>query len=111
MGCMTGRSRFDPRQRQKDSSCNLCVQTCAGVHPASYTMGPGGPFPGAKVQLGCDADHSPPSRAEVKNEYELYLLSIQVPSWGVVEHLSLFLGNEENYNRLYDLHTSHSIIK
>jgi hypothetical protein len=37
-------------------------------------MGTGGPFPGGKVRPGRDADHSPPSSAEVKNEYELYLL-------------------------------------
>jgi hypothetical protein len=29
---------------------------------------PEGPFPGGKAQLGRDADHSPPSSAEVKNE-------------------------------------------
>jgi hypothetical protein len=33
------------------------------------------PFPGGKVQLGPDADHWPPSSAEVINEYELYILS------------------------------------
>jgi len=31
-------------------------------------MGTGGPIPGAKARPGRDADHSPPSRAEVKNE-------------------------------------------
>jgi hypothetical protein len=31
-------------------------------------MGTGGPFPGAKVRPGRDADHSPPSSAEVENE-------------------------------------------
>jgi hypothetical protein len=38
-------------------------------------MGTGGPFPGGKERLGRDADHSPPSFAEVENEQELYLLS------------------------------------
>jgi hypothetical protein len=38
-------------------------------------MGTGGPFHGAKARPGRDADHSPPSSAEVDNEYELYLLS------------------------------------
>jgi len=37
--------RFDPRQRTKDLSSSLCVQTGFGAHPASYTMGTGGPFP------------------------------------------------------------------
>jgi hypothetical protein len=32
----------------KDFSSNLCVQTGSGAHPASCTMGTGGPFPGGK---------------------------------------------------------------
>jgi len=31
-------------------------------------MGTGGPFLGGKVRTVCDADHSPPSSAEVVNE-------------------------------------------
>jgi hypothetical protein len=38
-------------------------------------VGSGGPFPGGKARPGLDADHSPPSSAEVVNEQELYLLS------------------------------------
>jgi hypothetical protein len=49
----------------KDFSSNLCVQTCSGAHPASCRMGTGGPFPGGKARPGRDADHSPPSSAEV----------------------------------------------
>jgi hypothetical protein len=52
----------------KDFSSSLCVQTGSGAHQASCTMGTGGPFPGAKVRPARDADHSPPSSAEV--EYE-----------------------------------------
>jgi hypothetical protein len=52
----------------RDFSSNLCVQTGSGAHPASCTMGTGGPFPGGKAWPGRDADHSPPSRAEVENE-------------------------------------------
>jgi hypothetical protein len=52
----------------KDFSSILCVQTGSGVHPASCTMGTGGPFPGGKARPGRDADHSPPSSAEVVNE-------------------------------------------
>jgi hypothetical protein len=52
----------------KDFSSILCVQTGAGAHPASYTMGTGGPFPGGKARPGRDADHSPPSSAEFVNE-------------------------------------------
>jgi hypothetical protein len=49
----------------------LCVQTGSGAHPVSCTMGTGDPFPGGKARPGRDADHSSPSSAEIKNEYEL----------------------------------------
>jgi hypothetical protein len=51
----------------RDFSSSLCVQTGSGAHPASCPVGSGVPFPGGKVWLGRDADHSPPSSAEVKN--------------------------------------------
>jgi hypothetical protein len=52
----------------KDFSSSLCVQAGSGAHPASCTMGTWGPFPGSKARPGRDADHSPPSSAEVVNE-------------------------------------------
>jgi hypothetical protein len=52
----------------EDFSSSLCVQTGSGAHPASYSMGTGGSFPGGKTRPGRDADHSPPSSAEVENE-------------------------------------------
>jgi hypothetical protein len=52
----------------KDFSSVLCVQTGSEAHPASCTMGTGGPFHGGKGRPGRDADHSPPSSAEVKKE-------------------------------------------
>jgi hypothetical protein len=53
----------------KDFSSILCVQTGSGAHPASCTMGvPGVLSPGVKGRPGRDADHSPPSSAEVVNE-------------------------------------------
>jgi hypothetical protein len=52
----------------KEFYSNLCVQTGSGAHPASCTMGTGGPFPGGKALPGCDTDHSSPSSAEVENE-------------------------------------------
>jgi hypothetical protein len=52
----------------KDFSCSLCVKAGSGAHPASCTMGTGGPFPGGKARPARDADHSPPSSAEVENE-------------------------------------------
>jgi hypothetical protein len=45
-----------------------CVQTGSAAHLASCTMGTWGPFPGATARPGRDADHSPPSSAEVENE-------------------------------------------
>jgi hypothetical protein len=66
-----------------DFSSSLCVQTGSGAHPASCPMGTGIPFSGGKkARPGHDADHSPPSSAEVENE-ELYLLSPQAPPWHV----------------------------
>jgi hypothetical protein len=52
----------------QDFSSSLCVKTGSGAHPDFCTMGTGGPFPGGKARPGRDADHSPPSSAEVVNE-------------------------------------------
>jgi hypothetical protein len=52
----------------RDISSKLCVHTGFGAHPASCTMGTGGPFTGSKARPGRDADHSPPSSAEIVNE-------------------------------------------
>jgi hypothetical protein len=51
----------------EEFSSSLCVQT-GSAHPASYPMDTGGHFPGGKARPERDADHSPPSSAEV--EYE-----------------------------------------
>jgi hypothetical protein len=64
-----------------------CIETGSEAHPVSYPMGTGGPFPGGKARPGRDADHSPPSSAEVKYEYEVYLLSPHVPPWRVAGQL------------------------
>jgi hypothetical protein len=53
---------------------SLCVQTSSKVHPASYPMGTGGSFPWVKARPGRDADHSPPSTVEIKDEEELYIV-------------------------------------
>jgi hypothetical protein len=52
----------------KDFSSSLCVQTGSRAHPASCTIGTGGPFPGAKARPGRETDHSTPPSAEVENE-------------------------------------------
>jgi hypothetical protein len=90
MDWTTGRLWFDPRQRQKDFSSDLCVQTGYGAYPASCPMYTGGPFSGAKARPKRDADHSPPRSAEVKNEYELCYFSPQAHPWRAVGQL---LGN------------------
>jgi hypothetical protein len=46
--------------RAKYFSYSLFVQNGSEAHPASCTMGNGGPFPGAKARPGRDADHSTP---------------------------------------------------
>jgi hypothetical protein len=52
----------------KGFSSSLCVQTGSGAHPASCPMGTGGPFPEGKARPVRDADHLPPSSAEVVNK-------------------------------------------
>jgi hypothetical protein len=66
-GWTIGRLRFDPRQGQRIFLL-APASTGSGAHPASYPMGTGSPFPGSKAQPRRDADHSPPSSAEVKYE-------------------------------------------
>jgi hypothetical protein len=65
MGWMMG---FNPRRGQRIFLPSPCVQTGCGAHLASYPVGTGGPFPGGKAWPGRDADHLPPSGAEVKHE-------------------------------------------
>jgi hypothetical protein len=53
--------RLDDRDsipgRGKGFSCSFCI--LSDSHPASCTMGTGGPFPEAKTRPGRDADHLP----------------------------------------------------
>jgi hypothetical protein len=65
-----------------DFASNLCVQTGSGAHPASYTRGTRGSFPGSKAQPGRDADHSPPSRAEVNKRVGAIPPIIQMHLYG-----------------------------
>jgi hypothetical protein len=55
----------------KDFSSSLCVQTGSGAHPASCTMGTGGPFSGVKARPERDAEHSPilMPRSRTSNRY------------------------------------------
>jgi hypothetical protein len=59
---------FQSRTEALDFSCNLLVQTGSEAHPASCTVGSGGPVPGGKAWLPRDADYSPLSSFEVMNE-------------------------------------------
>jgi hypothetical protein len=59
-----GEREFEYRQGKKFSLLHI-VQTGSGVHPTSYKMGTGGSFPEVKRQRR-EADHSPPTSAEVK---------------------------------------------
>jgi hypothetical protein len=79
----------------EDFSSSPCVQTGSEAHPASYLVGTGGPFRGGKARPGRDADHSPPSSAEVKNEQELYLLSRHAPPWRVAGQLYFYFTLRE----------------
>jgi hypothetical protein len=55
-----GRSGFDPRQGQRIFPLASVSRPALGpTHP---------PFPGGKARPGRDANHSPPSSAEVVNE-------------------------------------------
>jgi hypothetical protein len=67
-GCYSFHSHY--RSEEKSS----------GDHPDSYPMDTRGSFPGVK-QTGREANHSPPSGAEVKEWLELYLHSPSTPLW------------------------------
>jgi hypothetical protein len=90
----------------EDFSSSPCVRTGSGAHPASCTMGTGGPFPRDKARPGRDADHSSPTSAEVENESELYLLSPHAPPWRVAEHLYLYSFFTFKYSLLVTIWTT-----
>jgi hypothetical protein len=53
---------------EKDFPPSFCVQTSSEAQSASYPVGTGDRFPRGKAPAGCDADHSLPFSAEIKNE-------------------------------------------
>jgi hypothetical protein len=55
--------------RTENFSLHHGVQTSSGAHPASHSMGIGGPFPGVK-RTDREADQSPASSAEVEESVE-----------------------------------------
>jgi hypothetical protein len=58
------------------------VHTGSGAHPASSPVGTGGFFSGGKA-AGREADHSPPTSAEVKKRGSVHRLP-HTPSWSSV---------------------------
>ena len=78
------------------------VQTDRAVHPASCTMGTGSLSEGVK-RPGRDANHTPPSSAEVKERIELYLYSLSGPSWPVAGRTLPFLPLPElRFSKQFD---------
>jgi hypothetical protein len=94
------RSRFDPRQRQKDFSSSHCVQTGSGAHPASCTQWvPGVLFPGVKPGRGVTLTTHPNlvPRSRMSRSYTSSLP--QAPSRRVVGQLfNTRCHNSEDYN-------------
>jgi hypothetical protein len=71
------------------------VHTGPGAHPASCTMGTGS-FPGVKYGRGRAANHSPPSSAEVMEEYS-YISTHYLGQTGPVTGL-LYLSRNLNFH-------------
>jgi hypothetical protein len=86
----------------KNFSSRLCVQTGSGAHPASCTMGTGGPFPGAKRGLGVTLT-TPPHlmpRSKMSRSYTSSLPSFSVEWSGTALALFIYFRNSHNHTRL-----------
>jgi hypothetical protein len=73
---------FPSMPRSSECSTELVSyfkSTGSGAHPASYPVGSRDPSPGVK-RPGREADHSPPSSAEVKNAW-CYTSTPNTSSW------------------------------
>jgi hypothetical protein len=86
-GCMIGGSSPG---KCGNFSFHHRVQTGSGAHPASCSMGTWDSFPGVK-QVRCEADHSPPPSAEVKNAWN-YKSNSPISLHGVVLYHSAILA-------------------
>jgi hypothetical protein len=67
----------------KDFPSNLCVQTGSGAHPASYTKGTGGPFPGVKRGEGMTLT-THPHLVPRSGMSRSYIPLPKAPSWRVL---------------------------
>jgi hypothetical protein len=84
-------------------SFHRLVQTGSGAHSASYPMGTGAVFLGVK-RPGHEADHSPPSSAEVKNVWSLtstlqynFMVSCSIKSTGATLLYVLSVGGDGSF--------------
>jgi hypothetical protein len=66
---MHGQSSSPGRGQRRIFSLSHSVQTDSGTHQASYLVDTVDFFPLGVKRSGCDADRSPPSNAEFKNEW------------------------------------------
>jgi hypothetical protein len=82
---MIGRSRFDPRQGQRIFLLTPASRPALGSTQPPVQWIPGVLSPWVKSGRGVTLTihPPPPSSAEVKNEYELYLPPPQAPPWRV----------------------------
>jgi hypothetical protein len=67
-GWTTGRSGFDPRQEQRIFPLSSVSRPALGPTQPPVQWVTRAISPGVKARPGRDADHSPPSSAEVENE-------------------------------------------
>jgi hypothetical protein len=72
----------DTRTWEHNTRMNLKINRVEGVDWINLTKGTGGSFPGVK-RPGREADHSPPSIAEVKNAWS-YTFTPPIRLHGVV---------------------------
>jgi hypothetical protein len=89
----------------EDLSSNLCAQTGSGAHPASYTMGTGGSFPGGKARAGRDADNSPPLVSRLRTSRSCTFSHPKCPYTernGTTWTLPLLHGYEWQEHKLYN---------
>jgi hypothetical protein len=92
MGWTIGVVGFDSRRGPGIFLFTTAARTALGPTQPHIQWVPGALSPGVK-RPGCEADHSPPSSAEVKEWVELYLYSPNTPSWR-----GAYLKHSENFN-------------
>jgi hypothetical protein len=81
-GLLAGRSVIRVPAEGGNFSLHNRVHSVSEAHPASYLVGNRGSFPGVK-RPEREADHSPPSSAEVKNAWS-YTSTTPIHPHGVV---------------------------